>query len=258
MDLTKYLRKILLNKYLPVPSDTEIFTGGDAQNFLHIGVAVLADLIQNAGLRENSRVIEIGSGIGRVAIPMTQWLEGGHYTGFEIVPAGVEWCRRHVSSKYPNFQFEHIDVYNECYNPTGSKNLQDFALHASFAQYDVAVFCSVFTHLIAIDAETYLSLMAKHVAQGGYLWSTWFLMDSEARDSVKAGKTSLSFILRDEKTFHLDEKGVGTAAVAFDADYLRSLFWENGFSIELEQKGIWCERGVNNGGYQDTFVGRRL
>jgi SAM-dependent methyltransferase len=236
MDLSEYFRKILLNKYLPVPCDIEIFTGGDAQNFLQIGVAVLADLIQNAELHENSRVIEIGSGIGRVAVPMTQWLESGHYAGFEIVPAGVEWCRREVTSKYPNFKFEHIDVYNEGYNPTGSSSLQDFALRAPFGQYDVAVFCSVFTHLIAIDAETYFRLMAEHVAPGGYLWSTWFLMDAEARDSVKAGKSSLSFILRDERTFHLDEKGVSTAAVAFDADYLRSLFRENGFSIELEKK----------------------
>lgn len=66
-------------------------------------------------------MLDVGSGIGRMARPLTKFLTSGSYVGIDIVPRGIEWCQRHITSRYPNFTFQHADVYNKEYNPTGGR-----------------------------------------------------------------------------------------------------------------------------------------
>src|SRR6266404_851954 len=56
----------------------------------------LKELLIRFGLKPNDRVFDIGSGVGRVAIPLTHYLNAsGRYDGFDVVRRGVTWCRRH-------------------------------------------------------------------------------------------------------------------------------------------------------------------
>ncbi len=48
--------------------------------------------------------------------PLAGYLtDAGSYRGFDVVPAGVDWCRRHISSRYPNFRFDLADLANTRY-----------------------------------------------------------------------------------------------------------------------------------------------
>lgn len=257
MDLEMYLDKIKRNRFIPTPPDEKIFVGGSIVDFRQVGIDTLRSLIMFGHVTPTSKILEIGSGIGRVALPLTQWLgDEGRYVGTDIVKHGVEWCNENISSRYENFQFLHMDIYNEYYNPLGRERVEDLPLPPKY--FDVAVFNSVFTHLTADDTETYIKLVRKHLVDSGILWGSWFLMDDESRRLVHDGKSSLKFILDDgkRKTFHLDKKGKSTAAVAYDFNYIKELFAANGFSIEKLDKGKWCERSIEYGGYQDLIVGK--
>lgn len=255
MELDAYLEKIKTNRFIPMPPDEQIFVGGSGADFRQIGVDTLRSLIKIGHVTPDSKVLEIGSGIGRVALPLTQWLgTEGRYVGTDIVKHGVDWCKDNISSRYERFQFLLMDIYNEYYNPQGTQQIGDLPFEAGY--FDVAVFNSVFTHLVAGDTEAYLRLARKHLGKNGTLWGTWFIMDAEARDLVRMGRSSLPFILTGGTTFHLDERGVSTAAVAYNYDYLMSLFASNSFVIEKLEMGKWCDRGIEFGGYQDLIVAR--
>jgi SAM-dependent methyltransferase len=257
MDLETYFSKIKSNRFIPTPEGSAIYTGGNSGDFLQIGVDTLRSLIRFANVNAGSKVLEIGSGIGRIALPLTQWLEGeGEYVGVEIVKDGVAWCQKNISASYERFRFVHLDIYNEFYNPHGKKKIEDLPLPEK--HFDAAIFCSVFTHLVEGDVKAYFRLLKKHMKDGGLLWGTWFIMDEEARRLVKDGKSSLKFILDEQKTFFLDAKRKSTVAVAYDPDYIRELLQVEGFVIEHLDKGLWCERDIPWGGYQDLIVARLM
>ena len=50
--------------------------------------------VAHCALKPEESVLDVGSGIGRVAIPMTDYLTG-RYEGLDVVREGVEWCSEH-------------------------------------------------------------------------------------------------------------------------------------------------------------------
>ena len=61
--------------------------------------------------------LDVGSDIGRMARPMVGYLRPpGAYEGFDVVPEGVEWCRRRYEA-HPHFRFQIADVRNGLYRP---------------------------------------------------------------------------------------------------------------------------------------------
>ena len=195
MDLETYFRKLDENKFIPVPPDSLMFVGGSSQDFRAIGVSTLRSLIKNCQLAPAHKVLDIGSGVGRIALPLTQWLDqSGEYLGVEVVADGVRWCERNISSLYPNFRFMHADVYNEFYNPDGQGDVRGMRLDAPDRHFDLAIFSSVFTHLLVEDTAAYFALMRRHLAVGARLWGSWFLIDDHARAALGQGASSLGFM----------------------------------------------------------------
>jgi ubiquinone/menaquinone biosynthesis C-methylase UbiE len=87
-------------------------SGGDFDDFDEIGQH-LFDLIRGrCNVKPSDHILDIGSGCGRVAIPFTSYLSGGKYDGFDVVLPMVEWCREYITSRYPNFLFNHADLSN--------------------------------------------------------------------------------------------------------------------------------------------------
>ena len=75
--------------------------------------------VELGGLEPHHDVLDVGSGSGRMAYALKDWLTG-RYEGFDIMPAAVEWCRREITPRHPNFTFQVADVRSERYNPGGT------------------------------------------------------------------------------------------------------------------------------------------
>ncbi len=101
-----------------IPPRGMIFIG--AGDFEQIGKDFRKHFIELGDLQPDDRVLDVGCGIGRMAIPLTSYLsKEGEYWGFDIVKKGIEWCQKRISPKYANFHFLHSDIYNKEYNPKG-------------------------------------------------------------------------------------------------------------------------------------------
>jgi len=92
---------------------SRVISVGDG-NFRGIGEEFLKYFIRLAGLKPNESVLDVVCGIGRMAIPLTKYLnKNGSYERFDIVSSSVDWCRKNITPKYLNFRFQLVDIFNK-------------------------------------------------------------------------------------------------------------------------------------------------
>jgi ubiquinone/menaquinone biosynthesis C-methylase UbiE len=238
-----------------IPKSGEIFTGrGD---FLGSGMKTKNLLVKHANLREHSTVLDIGSGLGRIAIPLTDILKAsGTYHGTDIIKKGVDYCQEHISSKFSNFHFHHTPAFNDLYNSTGADGAQ-VKIPIAAASIDVAVANSVFTHLVKSETENYLAETSRLLKKGGRAYYTFFVIDSSNKNRVlkATGSPEFSFRYSDGVQHFMDQK-VKRANVAFDIDFLESLFEKMGLQVNSFNKGHWRADVAENQSidFQDVFI----
>lgn len=212
-------------------------------------------LFQRAGLKPGDDVLDVGSGIGRMAVPLAGWLEG-RYEGFDIVRDGVEWCRRAISSAHPNFGFTHVDLHNGEYNPTGTLRADSFRFPYDDASFDFAFLTSVFTHLLPRELRHYLSELARVVRPGGTVFATYFLLDEQSADADHA---ELDFrhhrhdpLVGDYRALSAETPEEG---VAYATDAIRELHAAARIPIFEVWPGRWPDREGPT--LQDVTISRR-
>lgn len=107
------------NRFLPAPPP-ELMTCGDG-DFRAIGAEFLGHFVRLAGLAPHECVLNLGCGVGRMAIPLTQYLlEQGSSEGLDVDAAAIAWCARTITPVYPSFRFRHLDVAHPLYDPNGA------------------------------------------------------------------------------------------------------------------------------------------
>ena len=160
-----------------VPPRNKVF--GGSLDYTAKGFEFLHYFTQYGGLKSNENVLDIGCGIGRMARPLTRYLTTGSYVGMDVMPDGLEWCAENISSKYQNFSFQRMDVFNEYYNPGSKTEACDYRFPFPDGSFDFIYLTSVFTHLLRPDVEQYLSEISRLLSDGGRLFSTWFLLNDD-------------------------------------------------------------------------------
>jgi ubiquinone/menaquinone biosynthesis C-methylase UbiE len=143
-----------------------MFVGGG--DFRTIGNEFLAYLKQLAELQPDHRVLEAGCGIGRMAVPLLGYLsDKGSYEGFDVVRHGIQWCSKHITTKYPNFRFQLADIRNKEYNPEGQLTASRYRFPYESSSFDVAFLTSVFTHMLPVEVSNYLTEVHRVLKPGG-------------------------------------------------------------------------------------------
>jgi SAM-dependent methyltransferase len=226
---------------------------GDS-DFLATGDEFLRLFIELGGLRPDERVLDVGCGVGRIARPLTGYLQDrGSYDGFDVARAPVRWCRRHYARAHPNFTFTHANVSNSSYNPSGTAPAERFTFPYPPASFDFVFLTSVFTHMLASAVERYMHEIARVLAPGGRCLLTFFLLNEESRRLIGEGRSTQPFELS-AASYAIVDAEHPEAAVAFDQEWVLSRLAAAGLRARAPiRHGSWCGRPEFTS-YQDILI----
>lgn len=219
-----------------MPPKGMIFTGSG--NYIEIGAQFFTYFKKYGTITTESAVLDIGSGIGRMAVPFTTFLsEKGRYEGFDIVKKGVDWCHNNISKRFPNFNFKLIPLKNDLYNLSTDNVASELRFPYENHSFDFVFLTSVFTHMMPADLENYIREIQRVLQPGKNCLATFFLLDDESEDMMKErGNKSFPYPMGD---YSLMDKSVKEANVAYQKSYVLNLLAENGFEVTHFFRGSW-------------------
>ena len=216
--------------------------GGDLVRLLHsIG-----------GLRPDDAILDMGCGLGRVAIPLQRVIDSGSYNGFDIVADIIHWDTINITGVSPNFTFHHIDAQNTTYNPEGSLKPVGTRFPYPSGAFSFAFATSLFSHLLADATKRYLQELKRVLRPRGRAVLTFFLLDELVESRAEHGTTDIDFPHRWDhgRLNNLDQP---EDAVAYDLDWLTHLVEEVGFEVRSIHLGTWSGH-ADGPSYQDVLV----
>jgi SAM-dependent methyltransferase len=233
------------------PRWLRLAAGGD---FTSVGDRFLGHCRDLAGLLPTERVLEVGCGAGRVARALTTFLSPeGAYHGFDVLAPAIHWCQRHVTPRFPQFRFQHVDLRNGGYNPRGRLRAEDFRFPHADDSFDLVLLASVCTHLLPAAVCRYLDEAARVLRRGGRLLATFFLLNADSRALMAAPGSRFRF---DDAGpgYHTTRPDCPETAVAYDEHDVRQWLARVGLTLRAPiAYGNWCGRAGTPEG-QDLLV----
>jgi SAM-dependent methyltransferase len=209
------------------------------------------------GLKTDSKVLDVGCGIGKVAVPLTEYLDAnGGYEGFDIVSQGIKWCKRRIETRYPNFHFQLVDVYNKFYNPKGKIKPSEFLFPYEDNTFDFVILTSVFTHMITQDFNHYLSQITRVLKnRSGKSLITYFLLNENTMSLVKGNKTHYNFRSQLDENCYARNIDNPEMVVGYNESFVFESYKKCGLVIENVSYGRW--RDKNSEPSQDMIIARK-
>jgi SAM-dependent methyltransferase len=205
-------------------------------------------------LQAGAAVLDIGCGVGRLALPLTQHLgPEGSYRGFDLIRPAIRWCRRTITPHFPNFRFDHADVHHPLYNATGRDPGRGFTFPYPEGTFDLAVAFSVFTHLLPEEVQRYLGEIRRVLKPGGRSLVTFFLLNEESLARMTAPGSRFHFA-HEQGGCWTTKPGKPEAALAYRESDVRDWVRQAGLGMgQTIYYGSWCGRSNARDG-QDLLV----
>jgi SAM-dependent methyltransferase len=165
-----------------------------SSGFTEHGESFAQLVIELGKIGPDGHILDLGCGIGRVAVPMTKFLsDRGRYDGLDIVPESISWCQKEISSRYPNFIFQVADVHNSQYNPGGTQTASEYRFPYGDEKFDLIFLKSVFTHMLPEDVEHYTKEIMRTLKTEGRALITLFLLNEVSLAAMEERSTKRDF-----------------------------------------------------------------
>jgi SAM-dependent methyltransferase len=215
-----------------------VYTGGG--DFIKTGARLLKRFVRLGQLQPHHQVLDIGSGIGRAAIPLTGYLDQrGGYEGFDVVELGVRWCTEQITRRYPNFRFTYVPLANDLYREDGS-DAASFRFPYEDNRFDFAIANSLFTHMLPEEVGNYLGEIRRVLKPGGKCFATFFILNETSKKLMEK-QPEFRFRYDYGHYFLFDEK-VKSANVGYEEGFLQKMTEDNGLHIAGTYYGFWPGR----------------
>ncbi len=225
-----------------VPARFALRTGSRLDNYAQIADWHVAQVQKYVGIKPTDDVVEIGCGIGRMAIPLTTMLTSGSYVGTEVIRDHVLWLTEHVSSGHPNFSFVHHDIHDTLHNPDGAMRADEVRLPSSESSVDLILLFSVFTHMFGDEVAHYLDEFHRILKPDGRVYASFFLVNQSMlehmRGSDKPGWGFRFATQHGDRSF-IDKPKEPRQSVAFIEAKVEEMVQAAGFEIERVLYGNW-------------------
>jgi SAM-dependent methyltransferase len=231
--------------------------GGEVESFEAVGRSFLPLFRDLGKLKPSDAVLDVGCGVGRMAIPLTTYLEAhARYEGFDITKEEIDWCRKHITTRFPNFNFQLSNLYNRMYNPTSQVKASSYRFPYGNDEFDFVFLASVFTHLLPEDLTNYFSEIVRVLKPGGRCFSSYFLLNDESNRLMAEGRSTQNFQFKLDGCMVKDQDNP-EYAVAYKESFITGLYYKHGLKIDTPfSYGAWCgrERFVS---YQDIIIAEK-
>lgn len=215
-------------------------------------------------IASDSRVMEIGCGLGRVAFPLRYVIgSDGSYDGFEIARQKVEWLNATFHKAYPHFRFTWANVRNTYYNPDGVVAASEYRFPYDEASFDLAYAASVFTHMLPDAAAHYFRETARVLRAGGRALFSCFLLDNYRPGAARPyGFARADFDFDHPYGDYGDDFRIVVPEnpeqmSAYRLDLLRRFATDAGLTIAQVLPGLWSGASRSWIGAQDVLVLQR-
>jgi ubiquinone/menaquinone biosynthesis C-methylase UbiE len=241
-----------IDDMIPDYSIADYVGGGGPEVFKAVGRELLDRFKTYCDLKPDEKILEVGCGIGRIAVPLTQYLKTGTYVGFDIVRHGIEWCQQKVTPRYPNFKFFVADVYNKLYFPEGRYAAAEYTFPFADESFEFVFLTSVFTHMMPRDLEHYVTEIGRVLKPGGRCFCTAYIINGDARLNLHGG-TSLRAFKPYSGGYWTETPDTPEVAVAYAEEYLAGVFTKSGLEITQLIPGEWWRHQFA----QDVLIARK-
>lgn len=242
---------------IPVPLVD--LTGGGTDTWDVIARGHMEQYARYAPIDKDSAVLEVGCGVGRDAIQLTEHLSNaGSYVGIDIIRPSIEWCQANITPRHPNFSFHHLDIQSQIHNSGGSLRVRDVKLPVPSASADRIILQSVFTHMFYDDIIHYLKEFRRILKPGGKVVSSFFVIDDKVQKMIDVSGGDPAFNLRfafpHGEGCYINDETYPEGAVAFTPPRLEKMLAKSGMVLDQPiHPGFWSGRqGVTDG--QDIVV----
>ncbi|HEY5714367.1 MAG TPA: class I SAM-dependent methyltransferase [Candidatus Gracilibacteria bacterium] len=226
-----------------------------SHDFKKVGDEFLVHFKTLGKLKKDEKVLDIGCGIGRMAIPLSKYLSpDSTYRGFDIDKRGIVWCEKNITKYRPHFQFQYIDLYNKFYNANGKIHAHEFTFPYDQNRFDFVFATSVFTHLLPRDAEHYLEEIRRVTREDGRAFLTFFILDETSQALMKkdSSKAHFSHQHKDHKDCFYSHRFNPEAEIAYTKYWLETQIKKAGFKNLEIYPGTWSgQKGIS---YQDIVI----
>jgi SAM-dependent methyltransferase len=213
------------------PYSLRSFVGG-AETFDEAGRFFLEDFLRLGVIGAGTRILEIGCGCGRIALPLARderlkaWSVS--YSGMDVDEANIAWCRQHITKLNHRFHFYHANCYNPSYNPGGSIAVDSYRFPHPDESLDLIVLTSVLTHVLPNELIHYVSEMSRMLAPDGVVYASFFLFETPAE--TLRGRHPFSFPVKREN-YAVNREDFPTNAVAYEERYVRQVIGAAGLHV---------------------------
>lgn len=211
----------------------------DNDNFLTSALVEAERLERHFGLTRSGTVLDVGCGVGRVAIGLLKRLgEVAAYRGIDVDRSDVEWCSRHINRHHPSFAFVHVDAANARYNPSGEALSPESSLPFPAGSFDVVYANSVLSHMETGDVRVYLREFARMLREDGGAFLTAFVEPDVPEVSVNPAG-------------YLGEWSGPLHCVRYERCHFETMIRDAGLRIER------FEHGTAGGGQTAIYLSKR-
>jgi SAM-dependent methyltransferase len=189
--------------------------------FLSSAVVEATRLSARLGYTKSSRIVDIGSGLGRLATGMLVEFGDVQYLGIDANEDFVRWCKENIERYHPTFRFVHLDIANELYNPSGTLDGSEVRLPLDDASADIVYLWGVFTNMVPEHVESYIKEIGRILHSRGRCFLTAFVED----DVPKVTFNPTDYVPYDFGKAPL-------VVVRFSRQWLFSTFQQHGLQVE--------------------------
>ncbi|MFV0317626.1 MAG: class I SAM-dependent methyltransferase [Microthrixaceae bacterium] len=223
-----------------IPLDLAAMTGGSQDTWDEIAQAHLGYYERWAPVSPDSRILEVGCGIGRDAMCLRDVLgPHGSYLGLDITEPSIRWCQRNITAVDPRFRFEHLDVASPMYNPLGRESNTSVRFPADDASNDRVFLHSVFTHMYPPDVGHYLEEMRRVLTSDGIVLASFFVVDEQVMAHAVQIGSGQTFEHDGPHGSRIHDPTHPEAAVGLTLDTIEDLASNAGLEIRGLHRGFW-------------------